>query len=181
MNAFEGKCGSCSILDPYRYNGSKHMCYCDHVEDYVSIYDSVKGCSCYNPVSSDDRDYRSMENRWYIVSEICNRLGLTHECAYVSKLFSFREDVLENDPKYELFLKDYDILGPFLASLIENDNDSQKVCENLFRLYLSKVACLIMDGKNDEALDAYTSMLATLKNIYGIETVRKNSSVMIKM
>ena len=186
-DTYENKCGSCRNLNINDYCGSKNNCKCTRRGGYHEL--SEKRCSSdrdYDgPVPDgtrwDERDYRALKNRWYIVSAICKKLGLSDEYECVSLLQNFRVNVLEKDDKYNEVLEEYDIVGPFIAQMLLTDEDSKELCERLLQVYLVKVLDLIKTEKYDEALNRYVEMVNLLRTIYQVDEIKQdNNSSLIK-
>ena len=109
-----------------------------------------------------------MENGWYIVTTIFNKLGLSdlsseYEC--IGQLQNFRKNILENDSKYEIVLEQYDLVGPVIADLLSND---EELCRLMSQTYLTIVLDLIRDKKYDEALELYIHMVNYLIGKYNL-------------
>ena len=177
MDTYGGCCGSCVHLNVNDYVRSKDNCLCTLRGGYHNLHER----SCYKYDYDKYRDYYELNRRWYIVGAICQKLGLSDQYECVSLLHNFRVDVLEKDAKYDDILKEYDMVGPFLAQMLETDDDSKELCERLLQVYLVKVLDLIQDKKNDEALQRYLEMVNLLRTIYHIDGLKtQNKTAMIK-
>ena len=177
MNTFGNQCGSCVHLNINDHPSWRHICYCTERGKYYSITESASGCSRYE--YDKNRDYYEL-SKWYVVTLICERLGLSCEQQAINDLFRFRLEVLEASPKYQEFLDEYDMAGPFLAKLLNMDDASLSKCRELFKLYLSKVICLIISKEYDDALSAYIEMLKKIENTYGFDIEKRNSSLLLR-
>lgn len=165
-------CGECEVWrasnDTDRYG--RRWCY--YSKKYESSDQQTFGC----------RGFSSKEYHWYIVSAICKKLGLSDDYECVSLLHNFRINVLEKDARYDEILREYDIVGPFLAQMIETDDESKELCERLLQVYLVKVLDLIKENKNDEALNRYIEMVNLLRTIYGVNEIKmQNNSPIVKV
>ena len=163
-------CGDCVTWitsdDANRY-GEK---WCDYDRKYRRKDQPIYGCRGF-----------VWANRWYIVSAICKRLGLSDEYECVSLLHNFRVNVLEKNDKYNEVLEEYDTVGPFIAQMLLTDEDSKELCERLLQVYLVKVLDLIKTEKYDEALNRYVEMVNLLRTIYQVDEIKQeNNSVLIK-
>lgn len=178
---YENKCGSCEYLDINNYSSSKDKCKCEKRGGYH--YFNEDTCYAYSgPVpdgkDSDERDYRELYYRWYVVTTIFEQLNLTCDYECIKVLQEFRINVLEQDAKYADVLKEYDVIGSFLARLLKEDNDAKKMCKSLLNVYLVRILDLIKDKDYEKALNLYTTMLNLLCSIYGLE--KKNSTYYLK-
>ena len=164
MDTYGGCCGSCVHLNINDYVGSKDRCKCTMRGGYHDLHES----SCRSYEYDKYRDYYDLNRRWYIVTAIFKKLGLSDKYDCIEKLLDFRMNYVEKDSRYDNLLKDYDIVGPKLASLLTNDEDSNELCKKLCQAFLSRIFNLIDDNKNEEALDLYIEMVNYLKSIYEI-------------
>ena len=107
--------------------------------------------------------------RWYIVTTIFNKLGLSelsNEYDCLNRLINFRKDVLENDEKYSEVLEQYDIVGPAISEILKQD---EQTCKLLIQTYLTIILDLIRSKKYDEALELYIHMVNYLIDKYDID------------
>ena len=178
METYDGCCGSCVHLNPNDYVRTKDNCKCTLRGGYHDLHERA----CYKYDYAKYRDYYELNRRWYIVSAICKKLGLSDDYECVSLLHNFRINVLEKDARYDEILREYDIVGPFLAQMIETDDESKELCERLLQVYLVKVLDLIKENKNDEALNRYIEMVNLLRTIYGVNEIKmQNNSPVVKV
>ncbi len=162
-STFDGCCGSCKWMNTNEYVGSKDRCYCTYRRQYYGL--TERKCSYYE--YDPYKDYYDLNRRWHVVSAIFKKLGLyDSEFDCVKVLNNFRIDVLEDDKKYEEELREYDFIGPVLASFITNDPDSIKLCKEICSTCLLEILDLIKEGKNDEAFKKYRELIGMLKEYY---------------
>lgn len=173
MNTFDGCCGSCKHMNTNDYWHHKGNCYCTERRKYYNL--TERKCSYYE--YDPYKDYRDLNNRWYIVSAICKILGLSDNYECVSLLHNFRVNVLEKDTRYDDMLAEYDIVGPVIANLLKSDCESKELCKKLLQVYLIKVLELIKNGDNEEALNKYIDMVNLLRDIYGIKDISNDNSI----
>ena len=167
MYTYDGCCGSCVHMNTNDYTGHKDHCYCTYRRQYYNLTESKCSYYKYDP----NKDYYDLNHRWYIVSVICEVLGLSDDYECVSLLHNFRINVLEKDSRYNDILAEYDIIGPIIANLLKSDCESKALCQRLLQLYLTKVLNLIKNGNNVEALKEYLDMVNLLKDIYDIKDI----------
>ena len=177
MDTYGGCCGSCVHLNVNDYVRTKDNCYCTLRGGYHDLHE--RACSKHE--YDRYRDYYDLNKRWYIVSAICRKLKLSDDYECVRLLHNFRINVLEKDEKYKDLLEEYDKVGPFIAQMLEEDDDSKELCMRLLQVYLLNVLDLIKVYKNDEALDKYIEMVKLLRVIYNIDIIKEQkSNIMIK-
>lgn len=162
MNTFDGCCGSCQHMNTNDYTRTKNHCYCTYRRQYYDLTERKCSYYKYDPY----KDYYDLNRRWYIVSAIFKKLGLSDDYECISLLHNFRINVLEKDSRYKGFLEEYDIVGPKIAEELMNDPDAKEMSERLIQVFLDHVLDKIKEGKNDEALELYLEMVNFLKMIY---------------
>lgn len=178
-STYEYQCGSCSYLNINDYCGSKDRCKCERRGGYHAL--SEGKCYAYDGplpdgTRSDERDYRSLYYRWYIVTTIFNKLNLSDNFDCVYLLQSFRINFLENNLKYLKLLEKYDKVGVILSKCLSEDKDVHDICKKLLQLYLVHVFDYIKLEKYDDALRIYIRMLDLLCDIYEVRNVLNENS-----
>jgi hypothetical protein len=123
VKMFDDCCGTCGRYcwdESPRTKGFR----CSHHGDYCSP--GEKKCYSYDrrPIDNWTID-RKMEEwdkykRWYIVTEVCNLLGLPEDCEYRSLFATISERELMGTIDGEQLLADYDVYGPEVAWLLDN-------------------------------------------------------------
>ena len=167
MNTFDGCCGSCQHMNTNDYVRTKNHCYCTYRKQYYDLTERKCSYYKYDPY----KDYYDLNRRWYIVSAILNKLGLSDDYECISLLHNFRINVLEKDSRYDNVLKEYDIVGPKLAIALVHDDDAVELSKRLIQVYLVRVLDKIKENKNDDALELYLEMVNFLKTIYNSNLV----------
>ena len=102
----------------------------------------------------------------YLTTIVVHCLGYDDYCQYLQKLRSFRDEVMKKDQKYEGLLQEYNQVGPFLVRRIEADEEKREVAEYLFRSYIKPVCGLLDEGRHDEAVELYKTMVIKLEGKY---------------
>ena len=76
---------------------------------------------------------------------------------------------MQKNCKYCKLLFEYDVIGPKIAEMIQNDkNTDQELWINFYNFYLLQAASLVKAEKHDEAVSKYTEMVNALKEYYAI-------------
>ena len=174
MNTFDGCCGSCVNMNTNDYIRHKDHCYCTYRKQYYNLTEP----KCYAYKYDPNKDYYDLNRRWYIVSTIFEKLSLNDKYKCINLLQNFRLNALDNNPKYAEVLGEYDIVGPEIAKLLDEDEESQKVCKELAQ-YLLLVLDNINAGKIDEAVETYIKMVNVLIKKYNInveDLVKKSNT-----
>lgn len=160
--AYETQCGGCTNYD---FQGDNVKGYCSW---YGAYYYPGDSCSHQNPRESSG---------CYITTIICNKLGYDDNCQLLNTLREFRDNVMQKNINYAKLLFEYDVIGPTIAGMINQDTISdQEIWIQFYNFYLLPVANLLSDNKYDEAISRYTEMVSALKEYYGINTNIKEIS-----
>lgn len=104
----------------------------------------------------------------YITTIVCDILSKEDNNEVLNNLRYFRDNVMQKDEKYFGLLKDYDNIGPILATLIENDKDKEVMANYLFTI-IEKVSDRIKEEKYDNAVVIYEAMTLSLINYYNLK------------
>lgn len=107
----------------------------------------------------------------YLTTIVVNCLGYDDYCKYLQKLRRFRDEVMKKDKKYAGLLQEYKQVGPVLVQHIEADNQKRTVAEHLFQNYIQPVCGLLDEGRYDEAVELYKTMVLELETKYLKESV----------
>ncbi len=176
MNTFDGRCGSCVHMNTNDYVRTKDHCKCTMRGQYYDLNEPK--CRYYE--YDRYKDYYDLNHRWYIVTAIFTKLGLKDDYECISLLHNFRNNVLSKDSRYDSMLAEYDIVGPKIANLLLNDEESVDLCKRLVQVFLTRVLDKIKAGENEEALNLYIEMVNLLKVIYNVDLVQKEEEPKIK-
>ena len=175
LDTYDGCCGSCKWLNTNDYVRTKDNCKCTDRGGYHDLHERA----CYKYKYDPYKDYYDLNHRWYIVTAILNKLGLSDSYECISLLHNFRKNILEKDTKYNEILNEYDMVGPKIAEKIVEDADSVELCKRLLQVCLTNVLDAIKEENYDEALDLYIQMVNLLKVYFNID-VEEKTKVKIK-
>ena len=174
---YDGKCATCENygIDDIRSGYNDGFPCSIHFLKRLALDDS---CSSYKKASYRDEDdikksFEALEKKYgtyrphhyYIMTVICDLLGIDH---YFYKLYLglwFREEYLEKEG-YEEFLKEYDEEGKQIAYLLANDESNVQIAYYLFNKYLNNFCNLVANKKYEEAFFVYNEMYKELKAKY---------------
>lgn len=167
MKTFDGCCGSCENMNTNDYVRTKDHCYCTVRRQYYDLTEPK--CRYYK--YDRYKDYYDLNHRWYIVTAIFNVLGLKDDYECISILHNFRNNILAKDSRYDDILAEYDIVGPKIASMLLEDDESVELCKKLLQVYLTRVLDYIKEEKYDQALELYIQMVNLLKVFYNVDLI----------
>ena len=158
-------CGQCTRLDwknKEKYSSTdKYWCKSGH--GYKSPND--KKCNydfCYNPESSHTPNSGYTPSGCYITTMVCNILGYQNDCALLTLLRKFRENVLKCDFKYYQLLIQYDMIGPEISRAIYQKDDKYAFALHMCDEFLFPCAEAIKEGMLDGAVEIYKNMIQKL-------------------
>jgi len=166
------KCVDCTYLDiNYGANDSGAF-WCDKRCERHLATDPSCGSFC----EAYSRDYNTKKNALecannnsgggcYLTTMICKVLRLPDNNIYLQTIRNFRDNYLKQEKKYKKLLVEYDIIGPQIASVLEND---PVICKLYFDRYVRGICTLIQRKDYDLAIKQYVIMTTSLKNFYGI-------------
>ena len=166
---YVGQCGSCvnfldkNCRDPYDNSNASY------VKGYCTCYSSF-----YYPDDHCDSHYHSKSDSssgCYITTMICDILGYEDTCDSLETLRSFRNNVLQKDPKYAGLLYEYDTVGPKIAKELKKE-DKDFVLD-LYEGFIVPIVSDIKEKRNHEAVSRYVFMTKALEETYGISFEKK--------
>ena len=156
--AYETQCGGCTNFD---FQGDDNKGYCSWYKCYYYPGDS---CSHQNP--------REASSGCYITTIICDVLEYADDCSVLNTLRSFRNDVMQKDPKYMNLLLEYDTIGPDISYFIKKEyekSSDREIWIQFYNFYLQPTANYISNGEFDKAINRYKEMVSSLKEYFGLD------------
>jgi len=106
----------------------------------------------------------------YLTTMLCTILKMNDNNEYLETIRAFRNNILQKNDKYKQILVEYDIIGPEIAKILNNDPLKEKIAEVYFYKYIKPIKFLIENNKYDEAVNLYVIMTNSLKNLYGLNS-----------
>ena len=88
---------------------------------------------------------------------------------YMCAFMYLRDTILPAREEYKDFIDDYEVDGPALARLLEDDENAQDYAEYLRVSYLNGLVSLFCQDRVSDAMALYTSMLDAIKERYGYQ------------
>ena len=191
MSYYDGKCATCinyninNIRDAYK-DGFKCVV---HTSGRLAFDDS---CRSYREdrrrtYKDIEKAFNEMERKygrytphsysvWYIMTAVCQILGIEEYQKYLALGVYFREEYLEKDIIRNCnLLVNYDINGRIIANSINSDEQRKLVAEEIFNNYLLPFCQAVETGQNEVALGIYLEMFDKLKEIYRVEQLNNLS------
>ena len=174
--ALEQFCAACTYLGERGDTYGKYYC---------SKRGDVYACDprCYNFCEAYSRSTSARQNMYdyskghqyqsggcYLTTAMCNILGYDDDNYYLQTLWTFRDTVLKNDPRYIPLLLCYDIYGPMIAAELFKDTDRTEIANTLLTQYITQAINAIEEEKTEIATNIYVAMTHYLAQRYNINT-----------
>ena len=165
-------CGNCERLETNgrTYYGNEYYC----AKDGKTHKLTSKACAAIvkNKAIRDKeaKEWHPCGWKFYIVTVICKII--THlygsDLTMGEKLSKIRSEYLEKSPEYRSTLEDYDLFGPEIAAIIDEQEDKNKIAQFLTNNYLIPAVRCINDDNYEEATRIYFRMVDMLKTEYSL-------------
>lgn len=140
--------------------------WCDKKDCCVDTDTYRKYCRDYN--YSNCLIYRNTESvGCFITTIVCAMLNKPDDDKVMTTLRKFRNEVLQKNEKYYDILKDYDNIGPIIASSIIKDTDCITMANTVYNNILIPITNLIENKEYDKAVSMYQIMTLSLIDCYG--------------
>ena len=166
MSSYDESCGQCYYLRDMD-NDKKMFCgsACDKGHCIM-----LKGC--YYPDDSTchyfkDKDKYSPFWGYYITTAVCELLSIGEDSDIMNKIKFLRNEVMQNNEKYQDVLKEYDTVGPKIAKELREDRDYE-LALGMLNFYIIPTVTLVNEHEYDQAVSKYKTMTDSLRDYYGI-------------
>jgi len=170
-------CAQCTYLNPEKQRDYGTY-YCDKKDERHLATDPECGsfCRAYSREQStidnmiDHSKSRNNGGGCFLTTILCNILKMDDNNIYLNTMRNFRDNILQKDEKYKSLLVEYDIIGPKIANILNNDPLKEKVAKMFFERDIVPIVNLINSNEYEKAINAYWMMTTTIKNFYGISS-----------
>lgn len=154
---------------PYGFFSSYYTCSITGKEEslpnnYVESYCKNNGYNC--PYY---KKYGPSSGGCFITTITCEILNKQDDNSVMNNLRKFRDEVLQKDDKYYDILKEYDKVGPIIASKIIDDENKEKIASVIYEDGLVTISDLVDNEKYDLAVEKYYLMTLMLINYYRLK------------
>jgi len=99
---------------------------------------------------------------------LCKILGMDDNNIYLETIRNFRNNVLQKDEQYKPILVEYDIIGPKIATVLNNDPLKENIAKIYFQNCIIPIIDFINEKRYETAITLYINMTNNLKAFYGI-------------
>lgn len=173
-------CGECTYLNINPGKGDlygKFPCEKKWEKHLATDPECDRFCKAY------DRDYKSIQNAYiysndhsssrgcYLTTMLCNILKMPDNNIYLETMRNFRNEILQKDEKYKSILIEYDIIGPKIATALNNDPQKELVAKEYFNAYIPGIIYCINNKNYKDAIFFYQTMTNLLKSFYGLRHI----------
>jgi hypothetical protein len=152
-------CKDCRESDPNDKNFFGVKIHCDWYKTYVDPYDTCE---------------HAVKRGYYVSTAICHILGLDENNQVQTAIVNFSKNVLQKNSDTMTVVKQYDKVGPQLATEMLTENN-QELCAQLYESYLVPVTNLINQKQTREAINLYKNMVVSLQDYYGLREENENT------
>ena len=176
-------CCDCAYMDTNEGEGKnigKYPCTNKRVKDnYVSARKVVRGgdspfffffLEAFWSRGEWEREQYMKESKrhgYYVVSAVCEILGLEDKTSYLNRFIYFRDIILpELCPS---IISQYEFYGPIFAEKIRGEENKEEIASCIFDYYIFDMVNCIKNEKYQDALNIFKAMIKELKTRY-IET-----------
>ena len=142
----------------YRWNGGSFSgdYWCDKKDARVDSDTYRRYCRDYN--YDECPIYKHQESSGcFITTVTCELLGYPDSHPVLNTLRGFRNNILQEDEKYEEILKFYDIIGPMIANYLRKEQ-SKELATIIYEHYIEPISKLIEVGDYDSAIMKYQTL-----------------------
>lgn len=167
--AYESYCAACTYMNENQNYGKY---YCTRKGEWRKASDP----KCYNFCEAYSRSNGGRENmyyyssRYYITTAILSIVRALDNNYQIETLGNFIENTLRKDMQYFPLLVAYEIIGPQIASKLQEDPDKIKIATTMFYQYIKPTIKAIETNQTDIAVNTYKTMTLELADRYNIDT-----------
>ncbi len=187
-------CKFCVYADVYKRD--KYNCVlCKCEGKYYYEASQLNHCNDYKPTSrasyNDEHELKKADQKFgidtndsscFITTTVCDILNLKDDCLVLQILRHLRDQYMIKEEKYNTMLLEYYIIGPSISKKMLELPNSKEVAKDNYNKYLIPASLLVVEGKYEEAINLYQTMVTTLKKQYHISTphIQLDSNIKLK-
>ena len=167
--AYESYCAACTYMNENQYYGKY---YCTTKGEWRKASDP----KCYNFCEAYSRSNGGRENmyyyssRYYITTAILSVMRAIDNNYQIKVIGDFIENTLRKDMQYFPLLVGYEIIGPQIASKLQEDEEKIKVATTMYYLYIKPTVDAILNNETEKAVSIYKEMTLKLAKRYDVNT-----------
>ena len=84
-------------------------------------------------------------------------------------LRNLRDDYMIGNPEYRSLLLEYYVIGPIISNRLMQDQNKERIAQQLYQNYLKPTVDLLIDDKKGQAIAYYKQMVGQLKEFYHLD------------
>lgn len=167
--AYESYCAACTYLNENEYYGNY---YCTTKGEWIKASDPkcYNFCEAYNRSNSGRENMYRYSSRYYITTAILNIMRALDNNYQIKVIGDFIENVLRKDMQYFPLLVAYEIVGPQIASSLNQDKDKIRVATTMYYTYIKPTVEAIENNETEKAVSIYKEMTLELAKRYKVNT-----------
>lgn len=178
-------CSDCAWMTECQNNDGKFPCT-NPRSNYKVVSARMEKCNVFTDVLNSKRGEGRKEelmkisksHGYYIVTAVCNVLGLGTDNVYMEYFMYVRDVVMPNLAYGFGWIKDYEEYGPKIADAIESAENKEEIAGRILNECLNPFIELMLEGNVDEAITVYQEMFEQEKVKFGFSPVPKKLSLM---
>lgn len=167
--AYESYCASCTWMNENQ-NSRRYWCNRQNSWRYANDPKCGSYCEAYSRSDSARENMYRYSSGYYVTTAILNILRALDNNHQIEILGNFIENNLRKDMQYFPLLVAYEIIGPQIATKLQEDPDKINIATTMFYQYVKPTIKAIEENQTHLAVHIYKSMTLELANRYHIDT-----------
>ncbi len=177
-------CAECTYLDLETGEDGEFYCEEKYERHLATDPECNSFCEAYSRRQSSidnaisySKSHSESSSPCYLTTMLCNVLKLNDHNYFLDTMRGFRDNVLQKNEIHKPLLAEYDIIGPQIASALDNDPFKYQISDGYFCKYIKPIVGLIKGEKFEDAVALYIEMVNSLKSFYGLDNLSISESV----
>lgn len=151
-------CYDCLYLDKYSIKGDRG--WCEESKKWVTL----SGSAC-----------RNWEESFYIICAYAENMNIPKHSENISLIINFRNEYMKSNEEGQMFLNEYNLVGPMLARKLVNDSEKNIIFTYLHEIYILPIINFIKENRLDDAQKSYIEMVNELKVRYQLNVTKEKT------
>ncbi len=168
-------CADCAWMGECADRHGKFPCT-NRRSNYKEVSARMERCNEFTDIFNSKRGERRREelmrisrsHGYYIVTAVCDILGLTHDNIYLDYFMYVRDVVMPNLAYGKEWIEDYEEFGPKIAEAINNAENKEEIAGRILNECLNPFVELMISGNVDTAIEVYQKMVESAKVGFGL-------------
>jgi len=166
--AYESYYAACTYMNENQNYGKY---YCTRKGEWRKANDPkcYRFCEAYSRSNGGRENMYNYSSRYYITTAILSILRALDNNHQIEVLGAFIENNLRKDIEYLPLLYAYEIIGPQIASELQNDKEKTRIATTTFYQYIKPTIKAIENNEKELAIEIYKTMTIGLAKRYNID------------